>query len=81
MGVDVGRITEDEIADAVGVLAWGTRDNPLHVVAFGDDPDHRVEALIGMFGGVMPMQPEPLRAASDGDVIGVPNWFMRREPR
>jgi GNAT superfamily N-acetyltransferase len=68
---EVGRITEGESADAVGVLARGMRDNPLHVSAFGDDPDERVAYLIEMFTGVMPMQPEPLCASRGGTVVGV----------
>jgi ribosomal protein S18 acetylase RimI-like enzyme len=71
MGLDVGRITKSETADAIGVLARGMRDNPLHVAALGDDPAHRIEALTQLFGGMIPMQPEPLRAREDGEVVGV----------
>jgi ribosomal protein S18 acetylase RimI-like enzyme len=71
MGLDVGRITESETADAVGVLARGMRDNPLHVAALGDDPAHRVEALKQLFSVMIPGQPEPLRAREDGEVVGV----------
>jgi ribosomal protein S18 acetylase RimI-like enzyme len=71
LGVDVGRITQDEMTSAAGVLGRGMRDNPLHVAAFGDDAGHRVEALTEMFSGVVPTQPEPLRAAEGGRVVGV----------
>jgi ribosomal protein S18 acetylase RimI-like enzyme len=71
MGFDVGRITESETADAVGVLARGMRDNPLHVAALGDDPDHRVAGLTRLFSGMVPMQTEPLRASENGVVVGV----------
>jgi ribosomal protein S18 acetylase RimI-like enzyme len=71
MALDVGRITESETADAIGVLARGMRDNPLHIAAYGHDPDHRVEALTGIFNGFIPMQPEPLRASEGGSVVGV----------
>lgn len=71
MGLDVGRIHESETADAIGVLARSMRDNPLHVAALGDDPAHRVDALTQLFGGMIPMQPEPLRARQEGDVVGV----------
>jgi GNAT superfamily N-acetyltransferase len=71
MGFDVGRITESETADAIGVLARGMRDNPLHVAALGGDPAHRTEALTQLFGGMIPMQPEPLCAREDGEMVGV----------
>ena len=56
----------DRVSDAaVGVLARGMRDNPLHVAAFGDDPrPPRRRADTRMFHGVIPMQPEP--AAREG---------------
>ena len=71
MGFDVGRIGASEMADAIGVLVRGMRDNPQHVAALGDDPAHRSEALKQLFGGMIPMQPEPLRASESGGVVGV----------
>jgi ribosomal protein S18 acetylase RimI-like enzyme len=71
MSLDVGRISENETADAVGVLARGMRDNPLHIAALGDDPARRVEGLTQLFSGMIPMQSEPLRAREDGQVVGV----------
>jgi GNAT superfamily N-acetyltransferase len=68
VGVEVATISEAELSDAIAVLARGMRDNPLHRAAFGDDGDHRVESLTRMFQGVVPMQPEPLRA-NDGDAL------------
>jgi ribosomal protein S18 acetylase RimI-like enzyme len=75
MALDVGRITENETVDAVGVLARGMRDNPLHIAALGDDPVHRVDALTQLFGGMIPMQPEPLRAREGGELVGVCGVF------
>jgi GNAT superfamily N-acetyltransferase len=60
----------DELDGAVGVLARGMRDNPLHLAAFGDDPDHRVAQLTGMFQVVVGGQPEPLRADEAGTIVG-----------
>jgi ribosomal protein S18 acetylase RimI-like enzyme len=71
MALDVGRITQNETADAIGVLAHGMRDNPIHVAALGDDPAHRVDALTQLFSGMIPMQPEPLRASEHAEVVGV----------
>ena len=70
MGVDVAPLTADELDAAVGVLARGMRDNPLHVAAFGDDPDHRVAQLTGMFQTVIGMQPDALRADEAGTIVG-----------
>jgi ribosomal protein S18 acetylase RimI-like enzyme len=38
-----------EIPEGVGVCARGMRDNPLHVAAFGPDPERRVRALTRLF--------------------------------
>jgi GNAT superfamily N-acetyltransferase len=70
VGVNVAPLTVDERDAAVGVLARGMRDNPLHVAAFGDDPDHRVAQLTGMFSTVLGMQPDALRADEGGTIVG-----------
>ena len=44
----VGDLTQSSYSDAVGVLARGMRDNPLHVAAFGSDPDRRERAHAAM---------------------------------
>jgi len=79
MALDVGRITESETADAIGVLARGMRDNPIHVAALGDDPAHRVDALTQLFSGMIPMQPEPLRARENGEIVGVSGLLIPPE--
>jgi ribosomal protein S18 acetylase RimI-like enzyme len=56
---------------AVGVLARGMRDNPIHVAVFGDDPDSRLTALTRLFRAQMPMQSQPLEAVRDGEAVGV----------
>ena len=70
MGVDVAPLTPDELDAAVGVLARGMRDNPLHVAAFGDDGDRRVGLLTGMFQVVLGGQPGALRAEEAGTIVG-----------
>jgi GNAT superfamily N-acetyltransferase len=79
MALDVGRITESETADAIALLARGMRDNPIHVAALGDDPAHRVDALTQLFSGVIPMQPEPLRASEHGKIVGVSGLLIPPE--
>jgi len=71
VAVEVGVLPGDRVDDAVGVLARGMRDNPLHVAAFGDDPEHRVANLTTMFTVVIGGQPGPLHATRDGEVVGV----------
>jgi GNAT superfamily N-acetyltransferase len=66
-------LEREEIPAAVGVLSRGMRDNPLHVAAFGPDPDRRRRSLERMFGGlfrVLMSQP-PLGAWRDGELVGV----------
>jgi GNAT superfamily N-acetyltransferase len=61
------------IPEAVEVLARGMRDNPVHVAAFGDDPERRVVALRRMFRGLFKVMGDntPLCALHDGAIVGV----------
>ena len=103
--VSVGPIRPGELSAAVGVLARGMRDNPMHVAAFGDDPERRVLMLERMFEALFrTMDNAPLVArvgyletdkavnvafyalsgfetVARAQVLGVENWFMRRQPR
>jgi hypothetical protein len=36
--IEVRDLRSHEVSAAVGMLARGMRDNPLHVAAYGDDP-------------------------------------------
>ncbi len=57
------------------VTARGMRDNPLHVAAFGDDPELRLRKLRRMFGaaaGVLGLHRHMLVASvPDGPIVGV----------
>jgi ribosomal protein S18 acetylase RimI-like enzyme len=53
--VVVRELSAAETAAAAEVLARGMRDNPLHVQAFGPDPESREQTLIKMFQGVLPL--------------------------
>jgi GNAT superfamily N-acetyltransferase len=48
--VEVGALSILEREAALGVLARGLRDNPIHVRVFGDDPAIREQRLSAMFG-------------------------------
>lgn len=52
--VEVRELAPAETSFAAGVLARGMRDNPLHVQAFGPDPEVREQTLTRMFQGVLP---------------------------
>jgi ribosomal protein S18 acetylase RimI-like enzyme len=70
---EVRDLRPDEVPAAFDVLARGMRDNPLHVAAYGDDPERRlrchrrlVRGLFGAFGAQ-----QPICALRDGVVVGV----------
>jgi ribosomal protein S18 acetylase RimI-like enzyme len=50
--VEVRSLRPGETSEAVGVLARGMRDNPIHVAAFGPDPARRLRSLERMFGAL-----------------------------
>lgn len=55
MTVAVRELTTPDVPAAVGVIARGMRDNPLHIAALGDDADLRRERLTRMFTVVLPL--------------------------
>jgi ribosomal protein S18 acetylase RimI-like enzyme len=71
--LEVRDLRSGEIAAAVGVLARGMRDNPLHVAAYGDDPDRRLRchaALMRALFRAFDAQ-QPICAIRDGVLVGV----------
>lgn len=70
---EVRDLRRDEHPAAVGVLARGMRDNPLHVAALGPDPERRRRGLERMFGGLFRVVDTmtPLCAVSEGTIVGV----------
>lgn len=40
-GLEIGALGVTEVEEALGVIAGGMRDNPLHVAVFGEDPERR----------------------------------------
>jgi GNAT superfamily N-acetyltransferase len=51
--IEIRDLTPGETDAAAAVLGRGMRDNPLHVQAFGPDPDSRERALTRVFQGVL----------------------------
>ena len=71
--IEVRDLRPEEIDEAAGVLGRGMRDNPLHVAAFGDDPERRVRihtrGMRNMFRASSAQQ--PLCAIRDGTLVAV----------
>jgi GNAT superfamily N-acetyltransferase len=72
-GVEVAQLTDADLPAAVGVLARGMRDNPIHVAVFGPDPERRERQLARMFAALWRHwdQHRALCARRDGEVVGV----------
>ena len=51
--IEIRDLTPGETDAAAAVLGRGMRDNPLHVQAFGPDPEQRERALTRVFQGVL----------------------------
>ena len=48
----VGDLDREHLPEAVAVLARGMRDNPVHVAAFGPDPERRRRIIERLFTGL-----------------------------
>ena len=71
-GVEVVRLEAGDVPLAVGVLARGMRDNPIHVAALGPDPERRERLLARMFSTLWRVwDQDALCAKRDGEVVGV----------
>ena len=66
-------LRSQEVPAAVGVLARGMRDNPLHVAAYGTDPERRLRRHGRLMDALFRSSPaqEPICAVRDGTVVGV----------
>jgi ribosomal protein S18 acetylase RimI-like enzyme len=71
--IEVRDLRTDEVPEAVGVLARGMRDNPLHVAAYGEDPDRRARCHARLMRGLFRVFPaqQPICAVRDGALVGV----------
>lgn len=72
--ITVRELRREEWPSAVEVIARGMRDNPLHIQAFGTNPESRLEILRRMFGIVVPLASRRgalLGAFKDTTLLGV----------
>jgi len=68
--IAVGDLGRDRFDEALGVLTRGMRDNPVHVAAFGPDPDRRRHALERLFGALFRIKAgQPICATRDGEIV------------
>jgi len=68
VAADLGR---DRFGEALGVLTRGMRDNPVHVAAFGPDPERRRRALERLFGALFRIKVDqtPICAMRDETIV------------
>jgi ribosomal protein S18 acetylase RimI-like enzyme len=71
--IELRALRPEDVPAAVGVLARGMRDNPLHVAAYGEDPARRLRChgrlMRALFSALTTQQ--PICALSRGTVVGV----------
>lgn len=69
--VEVRDLRRPEIPAAVAVLARGMRDNPLHVAAYGADPDRRERVHAKLVAGLFRVftAQQPLCAIENGTIV------------
>jgi ribosomal protein S18 acetylase RimI-like enzyme len=74
-GSEIGALDASEVGEALGVISRGMRDNPIHIAAFGEDPERRQKSLHRFFAAVfavMGLQENMLVArGGDGTIVGV----------
>lgn len=71
--VDVRSLRPQETERAIGVLARGMCDNPLHVAAYGPDRQRRMQVHGQLMRRFFQLSPklETLCAVRDGEIVGV----------
>ena len=72
--MNIRELNDADLPSAVGVVARGMRDNPLHIAAFGDDPELRAQRLARMFAVALPLihsKGALLGAFDDNTVVGI----------
>src|SRR5689334_14810368 len=69
--IRVRELNEADLRSAVGIVARGMRDNPLHIAALGNDANQRINRLTGMFSVALPLvlSKGVLLGAFDGETL------------
>jgi ribosomal protein S18 acetylase RimI-like enzyme len=71
--IEVRDLRAEEVPAAVGVLARGMRDNPLHLAAYGPDPQRRLRCHARLMRGLFSAFPaqQPIGAIRGDTLVGV----------
>jgi ribosomal protein S18 acetylase RimI-like enzyme len=72
--LEIGALDASEFDEALGVLARGMRDNPLHIAAFGEDPElrlRRFRTLMSAAFSVKDFSHTLVARREDGVIVGV----------
>jgi ribosomal protein S18 acetylase RimI-like enzyme len=72
--MEIGAFDASEIEEILDVLARGMRDNPLHVAAFGEDPEHRLRRFRGLMAAAFSIRDFShtlVARREDGVIVGV----------
>jgi ribosomal protein S18 acetylase RimI-like enzyme len=70
--IEIGELRRDELPAAGALLGRAYRDNPFVFVRFGDDPDHRLQAMECIHRArVSAMEPPAIVARRAGRLVGV----------
>lgn len=71
--IEIRELRSGEIEEAVGVLARGMRDNPIHVAAYGEDPGRRLRCHARLMRGLLTASTtlEPICAVCEGRIVGL----------
>ena len=69
--IAIRELTAADLPAAVGIVARGMRDNPLHIAALGNDANQRINRLTGMFSVALPLvlSKGVLLGAFDGETL------------
>ncbi len=73
-GLEIGAFDDSEIEEVLDVLSRGMRDNPLHVAAFGEDPEHRRRRFRGLMAAAFSVRDFShtlLARSANGVIVGV----------
>jgi GNAT superfamily N-acetyltransferase len=72
--IAIRELREHDLSSAVGIVARGMRDNPLHIAALGEDAELRGQRLIRLFTVALPLvfsKGHVLGAFDDGTLVGI----------
>jgi GNAT superfamily N-acetyltransferase len=69
--IAIRELREHDLSSAVGIIARGMRDNPLHIAALGEDAEIRGQRLIRLFTVALPLvfSKGHVLGAFDGDTL------------